>query len=154
MVEEAILVMLVSASPLSELRGGIPLGISLGLPPLWVFLLAVAANILVFFPVFFALELSHKVLLARIPFFPSYIQRVRNRGRPLVRKHGFLGLALFVAVPLPLTGVYSGTVLSWLMGMDLKKSSLAIGLGALMAGIVVFSLTMGAKTGLEYLFPD
>ncbi|HLE02452.1 MAG TPA: small multi-drug export protein, partial [Dehalococcoidia bacterium] len=62
---------------------------------------------------------------------PSYIQRVRDRGRPLVSKHGFLGLALFVAVPLPFTGVYSGTILSWLMGMDLKKSSLAIGLGAL-----------------------
>jgi len=151
-IEKVILVVLASASPISELRGGIPLGISLGLPPLGVLLVAVVVNTLVLFPVFLVLALFYERLLARIPLFRSYIGGVRARGRPLVRRYGYLGLALFVAIPLPFTGVYSGTVLSWLLDMNLRKSSLAIGLGALIAGIVVFLATLGARAGLRYFF--
>jgi uncharacterized membrane protein len=134
--------LLATVSPISELRGGIPLGIRLGLPPWFVFLIAVVANALIFFPVFFALRLFYDKFLSRIPLFNKYLDSLRKRGKPKVDKYGFWGLALFVAVPLPLTGAYTGTILAWLLGMDWKKAFPAIGLGVVVAGVVVLLITL------------
>jgi uncharacterized membrane protein len=146
MAERIGWVLLASVSPISELRGGIPLGISLGLEPWFTFLVAVVANALVFFPVFFALRLFYDRLLYRIPLFNRYLDNLRRRGKPKVDKYGFWGLALFVAIPLPLTGAYTGTILAWLLGMDWKKASAAVGLGVLVAGIVVLLITLGVTS--------
>jgi uncharacterized membrane protein len=135
--------LLATVSPISELRGGIPLGISLGLPPWFVFLIAVIANALIFFPVFFALRLFYDKFLFRIPLFDKYLNSLRKRGKPIVDKHGFWGLSLFVAVPLPLTGAYTGTILAWLLDMNWKKAFPAVSLGVLLAGIVVLLITLG-----------
>jgi len=135
--------LLVTVSPISELRGGIPLGISLGLDPLFTFLIAIVANTLIFFPVFFALRLFYDKFLFRIPLFDKYLGSLRKRGKPIVDKYGFWGLALFVAVPLPLTGAYTGTILAWLLDVDWKKAFPAVGLGILVAGIVVLLITLG-----------
>jgi uncharacterized membrane protein len=141
-------VLLVTVSPISELRGGIPLGISLGLEPWFTFLIAVVANALVFFPVFFALRLFYKKVLFRIPLFDKYLDNLRKRGKPIVDKHGFWGLALFVAVPLPLTGAYTGTILAWLLGMNWKRAFPAVSLGVLVAGVVVLLITLGVTNAL------
>jgi uncharacterized membrane protein len=135
--------LLLTVSPISELRGGIPLGISLGLSPWFVFPIAVIANALIFFPVFFALRLFYDKFLFRIPLFGKYLGSLRERGKPVVDKYGFWGLALFVAVPLPFTGAYTGTILAWLLDVDWKKASAAVGLGVLVAGVVVFLITLG-----------
>ncbi len=63
-------------------------------------------------------------------------------------KYGFWGLALFVAVPLPLTGAYTGTILAWLLGMDWKKAFPAVGLGVIVAGVVVLLITLGITSTL------
>ena len=141
-------VLLVTVSPISELRGGIPLGISLGLEPWFTFLIAVVANALVFFPVFFALRLFYKKVLFRIPLFDKYLDNLRKRGKPIVDKHGFWGLALFVAVPLPLTGAYTGTILAWLLDMNWKRAFPAVSLGVLVAGVVVLLITLGVTNAL------
>jgi uncharacterized membrane protein len=60
-----------------------------------------------------------------------------------VDKYGFWGLTLLVAVPLPITGVYTGTALAWLLGMDWKKAFPATALGAVVAGVIVLLLTLG-----------
>jgi len=143
MIERIAWVLLVTVSPISELRGGIPLGISLGLEPWFTFLIAVIANALIFFPVFFALRLFYDRLLYRIPLFNKYLDSLRKRGKPKVDKYGFWGLALFVGVPLPLTGAYTGTILAWLLGMNWRKAFPAVGLGVLVAGIVVLLITLG-----------
>jgi uncharacterized membrane protein len=135
---------LVTASPISELRGGIPLGISLGLDPWFAFVVAIAVNALIFFPVFFVLRLFYDKFLFRIPLFGRYLNGLRQRGKPVVDKYGFWGLFLFVAVPLPFTGAYTGTILAWLLGVDWKKASPAVGVGVLVAGIIVFLITLGA----------
>jgi uncharacterized membrane protein len=135
--------LLATVSPISELRVGIPLGISLGLPPWFVFLIAVIANALIFFPVFFALRLFYDKFLFRIPLFDKYLNNLRKRGKPIVDKHGFWGLSLFVAVPLPLTGAYTGTILAWLLDMNWEKAFPAVSLGVLVAGIVVLLITLG-----------
>jgi len=142
MTKDIVWVLLATVSPISELRGGIPLGISLGLDPWLTFFIAVVANALIFFPVFFALRLFYDKLLCRIQLFNRYLESLRKRGKPKVDKYGFWGLALFVAVPLPLTGAYTGTILAWLLGMDWKKAFPAIGLGVVVAGVVVLLITL------------
>lgn len=146
MTREIALTLLATVVPISELRGGIPLGISLGLDPWFTFFIAVVANALIFFPVFFALRLFYDKVLFRIPLFNKYLDSLRKRGKPKVDKYGFWGLALFVAVPLPLTGAYTGTILAWLLGMDWKKAFPAVGLGVIVAGIVVLLITLGVTS--------
>jgi uncharacterized membrane protein len=143
MTREIAWVLLTTVLPISELRGGIPLGISLGLDPLFTFFIAVVANALIFFPIFFALRLFYDKLLSRIPLFNKYLDNLRKRGKPKVEKYGFWGLTLFVAIPLPITGAYTGTILAWLLGMDWKKAFPAVGLGVIVAGVVVLLITLG-----------
>ncbi len=148
MTREIAWVLLATVSPISELRGGIPLGISLGLDPWFTFFIAIIANALIFFPVFFALRLFYDKLLFRIPLFNKYLDSVRKRGKPKVEKYGFWGLTLFVAIPLPITGAYTGTILAWLLGMDWKKAFPAVGLGVIVAGVVVLLITLGITSTL------
>ncbi len=144
MTKEIALTLLTTVLPISELRGGIPLGIlKYELDPLFIFCIAVIANALIFFPVFFALRLFYDKLLFRMPLFNKYLDNLRKRGKPKVDKYGFWGLALFVAVPLPLTGAYTGTILAWLLGMDWREAFPAVGLGVIIAGVVVLLITLG-----------
>lgn len=143
MTKEIAWTLLITVLPISELRGGIPLGISLGLDPLFTFFIAIIANALIFFPIFFALRLFYNKILSRIPLFDKYLDRVRKIGKPKVEKYGFWGLTLLVALPLPITGVYTGTVLAWLLDMDWKKAFPAVGLGVIVAGVVVLLITLG-----------
>jgi len=146
MTREIALTLLATVLPISELRGGIPLGISLGLDPWFTFSIVVAANALIFFPIFFALRLFYDKLLSRIPLFDQYLDSLRKRGKPKVDKYGFWGLTLFVAIPLPITGAYTGTILAWLLGMDWKKAFPAVGLGVIVAGVVVLLITLGVTS--------
>jgi len=143
MTKEIALTLLTTILPISELRGGIPLGVSLGLDPLFTFSIAVIANALIFLPIFFALRFFYGKLLFRIPLFNKYLDILRKRGKPKVDKYGFWGLTFFVAIPLPITGVYTGAALAWLLGMDWKKAFPAVGLGVIVAGIVVLLITLG-----------
>jgi uncharacterized membrane protein len=61
----------------------------------------------------------------------------------VVEKYGFLGLTLFVAVPLPITGAYTGTILAWLVGMDWRKAFPSVALGVMIAGGIVLLITLG-----------
>lgn len=147
MVHEIALILAATLSPISELRGGLPLALSLGIGPVQAYFLTVGANILLFFPVFFVLRWFYDSLLCRIPLFPRYLQRLRTRTQPKVTKYGRLGFTLLVAIPLPVTGVYTATILSWMLGMDWKKSFPAIALGVPIAGIIVLAVTMGVIHG-------
>jgi len=147
MTEKIAWVLLATISPISELRGGIPLGILYyKLDPLLTFSIAVIANALIFFPVFFALRLFYDKILFRIPLFSKYLDNLRKRGKPKVEKYGFWGLTLFVAIPLPITGAYTGTILAWLLGMDWRKAFPAVGLGVIVAGVVVLLITLGVTS--------
>ena len=137
MAKEIALTLLITISPILELRFGIPYGVSNGLDPWFTFLIAVVANALIFFPIFFALPWLYDKFLSRIPLFDKYLDSLRKRGKPKVDKYGFWGLLLFVAVPLPITGVYTGTILAWLLGMDWKKAFPPIAVGVVIAGVIV-----------------
>lgn len=149
MTKEIALVLLATVLPISELRGGMWLGIvTYGLNPLLVFSITVIANILIFFPIFFILLLFYDKLLYRVPLFDRYLGNLRKRGKPAVDKYGFWGLFAFVAVPLPFTGAYTGIILAWLLGMDWKKAFPAVGLGVVVAGAIVLSLTLLVQMGI------
>lgn len=144
MTREIAWVLLVTVLPITELRGGIPLGISYyGLDPVFVFLLAVVVNALMFFPIFFGLRLFYRKILRRVPLFDRYLDRLRRRGKPKVDKYGFWGLLFFVGIPLPITGVYTATALAWLLEMDWRKAFPPIGIGVVIAGTIVLLGTLG-----------
>lgn len=131
-------VVLLSISPISELRGGIPLGIAFGYNPYQVFTIAVLVNILVYFPIRWMLDIAGKVVLRL-----SFVRSARDRGQRVVSKYGKYGLALLVAIPLPLTGVYTATLASWSLKYGYKEAILPIVVGVIIAGGIVTAMSMG-----------
>jgi uncharacterized membrane protein len=147
-------VLLVAALPVVELRGAIPLGVALGLSPWESFLLALLGNLLVV-PVAllllpWAVEVATRVPLLRRAW-EALEARVRLKGEEQVQRLGALGLFLFVAVPLPGTGAWSGSVLAVVLGLKRRYALLAISLGVVAAGLLTLLLTGGAVAGLNYL---
>ncbi|SDE57180.1 Uncharacterized membrane protein [Thermus arciformis] len=147
-------VLLVAALPVVELRGAIPLGVALGLPLWEAFSLALLGNLLVaplaLWLLPWAVGVATRVpALARL--WEALEARVRLKGEEQVQRLGALGLFLFVAVPLPGTGAWSGAVLAVVLGLKRRYALLAISLGVLAAGLLVLLLTGGAVAGLNYL---
>ena len=147
-------VILVAALPVSELRGAIPLGIAGGMPVLKTYLLAVAGNMIPVIPLLLFLEpVSGKLRRFRVwdRFFEWLFGRTRRRGK-MVEKYEALGLALFVAIPLPVTGAWTGCVAAFLFGIKLRYALPAIICGVLVAGIIVTLLSLGIKIGTDTIF--
>ncbi|WP_337844551.1 small multi-drug export protein [Thermus sp.] len=151
---KALYVVLVAALPLVELRGAIPLGVALGFSLWEAFFLALLGNLLVTPLALFLLPYG-VALFARFAWFARLWQaleaRVRLRGEEQVQRLGALGLFLFVAVPLPGTGAWSGAVLAVVLGLRRRYALPAISLGVVAAGVLVLLLTGGAVAGLNYL---
>lgn len=137
----------VSALPISELRGGIPLALSSGANPFVVFFICVLANIAIIFPVFLFLDYLHGKFI-RVRFyrnlFRKYIEKSRHKLEKHVgTKHEFLFIFLLTAIPLPMTGAYTASILSWYFNLKKIKAFFAIGLGVIVAGVVVSLVSLG-----------
>ena len=152
-MNQLILAVILTVMPLVELRGGLPVALieasRAGIPTFPIFLLILFLNILVIFFVFFFLDHLHKFLINYSfykKFYSSYLKIMQKKMERFEKSHnaiGFLALFLLVAIPLPLTGAYTGSFLSWIFGLDRKKSILAISLGVLFAGLVIYFGTLG-----------
>jgi uncharacterized membrane protein len=149
-----IIAILLTLVPLIELRLGLPLAITYAIEEgisVWpIFLLIVLLNILLIFLVFFFLDYFHEHLI-KWKFYRKIFGKVLKRIQKKVDKFekrqgkwGFLALTLFVSVPLPGTGAWSGCLVSWILGLERKKSILAIALGVIIAGTIIFFATLGA----------
>lgn len=143
---DILLVLGVSAAPLSELRGGIPLALSLGFSPQAAFGLALLGNL---FPLPFLLLFLPKLIriVERLPgklgeLGRAYFKWQLNRHRRLRSLESF-ALFAFVALPLPGTGVWTGALISTLLGAPPRRAALALGLGALAAGLLVLLASLG-----------
>jgi uncharacterized membrane protein len=147
---QAIYTVLWTIAPISELRGGIPWGIANGLNPWLVVPLCIACNILVFFPWIWLLDLLYEKVFSRWALFNLYLDRVRRRGEHLVHGHGHWGLAIFIGIPLPWTGVYSGTLLAWVLGVERRKALLAVSVGVVIAAVLVTLATYGIIAGAGF----
>lgn len=152
-MNQLILSIILTILPISELRGGLPLAINYAVKnnlSIWpIFLLILLINILVIFFIFLFLDFFHEKLL-KIKIYKKVFNFYINKSiRKKVNKfeerystYGFLALALFVAIPLPTTGAWTGTILAWFLGLNRKKSIIAISGGVLIAGIIVLSASL------------
>jgi uncharacterized membrane protein len=144
-VADILRVIGLAASPISELRGAVPLGI-LTFDMEWyqVLPLAIIGNLL---PVPFILLFIEPITrwLSRVAFFERIISAVfrmtRRRGR-LIERYERIGLVLFVAIPLPITGAWTGSLAAVLLGLRFRYALVSVVLGVLIAGGVVTAATM------------
>ncbi len=139
---------LLSLLPVAELRGGIPLALLLGIHPILAYAVCVLANLVVVPLVYVFLErIHHHLMPIRIyrEAFDRYVGKTRKRLHTKVEKWGYLGLTIFVAIPLPVTGAYTGTLGAWFFGMNKVKSFLAIALGVSIAGLIVTTVVLSGN---------
>ena len=145
-----VLIVLLTFVPALELRASIPYGILMAKEPWFpVVAIAVVANILLGPIVFFLLDKFIHLLL-KISFvdriWTRMIQKTQKKIHPLVEKYGILGLSVFIGIPLPGSGVYSGAVGGDLLGFTKKEFYLSTVIGVLIAATAV---TVVVMTGIE-----
>lgn len=142
---------LISTLPVFELRGGIPVGIALlDLNPPAVYAACVLFNMVPVLPVILLLRPFRRWLGRVGPFrgLFRFLDRRVERRRELIERYEELGLILFVGIPLPVTGAWTGSILAALLGLRPASSVLFIFLGVLLAGLVVTLLTLLRVYGL------
>ncbi len=138
-------VMLTAALPIIELRGAIPVGISLGLSPLHSAIISFIGSMI---PVPFILFSIRPIFnyLKKTKTFNKLIHKITDRsmdGSGKIQKYGVWGLLLFVAIPLPGTGVWSGSLAAALLDMRFKWAFPAIFVGNMIAAILIIGLSQG-----------
>ena len=146
---------ILSLLPIAELRGGIPYAYLSGQPIWLAYVVCVTANFFVGPIMFIFLETLHKLFIKWSFYeklFDKFISRVRKKTSHLIEKYGFWGITIFVAIPLPVTGAYTGTVAAWLFGLDKKKSLIAVLVGVCISGIIVSSVLYFGIEGFEFLY--
>jgi uncharacterized membrane protein len=147
MSEQVLSVLVMAALPVSELRGAIPLAIGLyHFDPVTAYLLGVLGNML---PVPFLLRLLEPVtdLLRRVSTLERFITwlfaRTRRKHSALVKQWGAFALVLFVAIPLPATGAWTGALVAHVFGIPFRYAFPLIAVGVSIAGVIVTLATLG-----------
>ncbi len=144
-----LVVLLISMLPFIELRGAIPTGILIfHMDPVSVLIISIIGNLI---PVPFILILFEKIelWLRKYGFWANLMDRIfertRKRASKKVEEYEALALISFVAIPLPGTGAWTGALIAYLFGLDLKRSFFYIVIGVLIAGIAVTLLSTGGQ---------
>jgi len=148
MLNELLTIFITSLLPVAELRGAIPVGLAVfKLSPVLVYSVAVAGNIL---PVFFLLliwQSGVEKLAAKYAPLGKLLhwlfERTRKKFYANHKRFGHWALVLFVAIPLPVTGAWTGSVAAWLFGIPYWRAVGLILLGILISGLIVTGLTLG-----------
>ena len=149
MAGEFTLTILVSMIPVVELRGGIPFGVAAGLPVWAAFLAAVIGNLI---PVPFIIVYIRRIFqwmrrrLPRLDGLVDALERKAHLKGKRVNKYKYLGLALFVAIPLPGTGAWTGSLAAAFLDMPLRRALPSVIAGVLTAGMVISILTYGVAS--------
>jgi len=136
------LVVIVGALPVSELRGAIPLGLSLGMPLAKAFWLSVLGNCIIVAPALILFEPVTE-FLRKFKIWSRFFEWVFERTKKnsdAIQKYEALGLAIFVAIPLPMTGAWSGVIAASLFKIRFRYAFLAIVAGVICAGLIVSAL--------------
>ena len=149
MLKYYLITFLVSMVPIIELRGAIPIAVGMGVPLVPAYIIAVIGNML---PVPFIYFFARKVLVwGRTKrgigrFFRFCLEKGESGGRKLKEKAGkglFIALLLFVGIPLPGTGAWTGTLAASMLDMGFKKSVIAVMGGVLLAGVIMGAASAG-----------
>lgn len=144
-----------SMLPIIELRGAIPLAFAMGLPWWQAYLISVVGNLL---PVPFILIFINMVLRwmskSKVKFFnkiSNFLFEKVEKKRDKIEKYSFWGLCLFIAIPLPVTGAWSGSLVAAVIGMKPWKAFLSALLGVMLAGVIVTFIVYGGIGFLAWL---
>ena len=140
-----LVVLIIAALPILELRGALPVAINLfNFPWYYALLLAIVGNILPVPFILLFLDTASR-LLSKVAFFERILkwlfERTRRRGK-VIERYERIGLMLFVAIPLPITGAWTGSLAAVLFGLKFKHAFLSIFVGILIAGIIVTCLSL------------
>ena len=153
-----VIVFLISMVPLIELRGAIPYAVAFGLPLAPSYVISIIGNML---PVPIIYLFARKVLIWGKDkpyigkFFTFCLEKGEKGGKKLQAKAGrglFVALLLFVGIPLPGTGAWTGTLAASLLDMDFKSSIIAVMLGVILAGIIMGAASAGLFGALGAIF--
>ena len=144
-----LIMFIISMVPLIELRGAVPYGLGMNLNPVWVYAICILGNMLpVPFIYFFARRVlewgKDKPIIGG--FFTFCLEKGEKGGQKLQEKAGrglFVALFLFVGIPLPGTGAWTGTLAASILDMDFKSSIAACMCGVILAGIIMGLASMG-----------
>ena len=132
-----------SILPISELRGAIPFAMANDIPFYIAWPVCVGLNALVGPLVYAFLGTFHR-LFYKWDFysnlFDRFIENARFKLHDKVEKFGYWGVTLFVAIPLPVTGAYTGTLGAWVLGLDKRKTMLSVLTGVIISGTIVTSI--------------
>lgn len=145
---------LIAALPISELRGAIPIAYTVYNLPLWsAFFWSFLGNTLSVLIVLIILEPLSAFLAGHFSFWRKFFtwlfERTRKKHARKFARWGALALITFVAIPLPVTGGWSGALAAFVFGIPAKKASLCIIAGILIAGIIVSLVTFGGVRGWQ-----
>jgi uncharacterized membrane protein len=144
-IAKELIVVIISALPVVELRGALPVAINVfNMPWYWAYLLAVIGNMLPV-PILLLFFDSLAKLVSKVEVGRRLVnwvlERTRRHGK-LIERYERIGLMLFVAIPLPFTGAWTGSIVAFLMGMKFRYSFLPILCGVLIAGVIVTCLCL------------
>jgi len=150
MFESIIITIIVAMVPVIELRGAIPIGVGLGLDPIFATVLSLIGNLI---PIPFLLLLVPKIFnwlrdKKYTKKFIAWLEKKAQKHQKTIEKYGYIGLMILVAIPLPGTGAWTGALVSSCLEMKKRKSLLFIALGVLIAAIIVFAITYGITLAL------
>ena len=147
-----LIVFIISLCPILELRGGLIAATLLGVKPIIAYIVSIIGNTL---PVPFILLFITKVIdwmeKSKVKWMKRVAKWLRNKAhknKEKIEKYGYLGLVLFVGIPLPGTGAWTGCLVASVFDMDRKKSFLAVMTGIIMASVIMMILSYGLLGGI------
>jgi len=154
-IPDPLVLVIIAALPVVELRLSIPYGIlSMHMPVVWVFILSVLGNVLPILPILYFMEpVSARLRKFRLwaRFFDWLFERTRRKASDVIEKYELWGLMIFVAIPLPMTGAWTGAMAASLFNLDKKRSFWAVSAGVLIAAIIVTILSLGTKGVMQHV---
>lgn len=149
-----LIIFIISMIPILELRGGLVVATLLKVPMIKAAFICIIGNII---PIPFILFFIRKIfaLLKKTKLFRPLIEKLENKAMgqsDQIKKYEFWGLVLFVGIPLPGTGAWTGSLIAALLELDIKKASLAILLGIFLATIIMCLFSYGGLQWIISLF--
>ena len=145
-----LLVFIISLMPILELRGGLLAAALLGLDPIPSYIISIIGNIL---PIPFILLLINKILewMRNSKHFSGvakWLDKKVEKNKGQIEKYGYLGIVIFVGIPLPGTGAWTGSLIASVLEMDRKKTFIAVLLGVVIASIIMMILSFGVVANI------
>ena len=140
-----LLVFIISLMPILELRGGLIAAALLGVNPVVSYVIAIIGNVI---PVPFILWFINRILewmrgRKKLSKVAKWLDKKVKKKKGTIEKYGFWGLVLFVGIPLPGTGAWTGCLIASVLEMDRKKAFFAAMIGIFMASIIMMLLSFG-----------